>query len=287
MTTYQSKDVIENRRKIQRSRKLPLALHVLRDNGPFWTVLLVSYYVSSYFSPKFANWVFLACDRLRKSRDLPGINSKLANKMIWDNWDWSDQGEEWAVSVDWKRSVINKILAPNIRDCGVVLEIGPGAGRWTIELQKRTKKLIGIDISETSVRECRSRFVSVSNVDFRLGNGFDLEGVPDASIDAIWSFDVFVHINRPELLSYAREFARVLKPGGVDIIHHGSCGGSLGGWRSNVCQEDVSGALYLHELEIEQFSSWLDGGHNFSLGPYGDVITIFRLPSLATQKLKE
>ena len=51
-------------------------------------------------------------------------------------------------------------------------------------------------------------------MDFRLGNGSDLAGVASGSIDAVWSFDVFVHVNRAEFKAYAAEIARVLRQGG-------------------------------------------------------------------------
>jgi SAM-dependent methyltransferase len=266
--------------KIRPSKKLKLelALRMLRENGLLWTFFIGGYYFLSNVSRTLAERAFAASDAVRKRRALPGLNSTITNKFIWDNWDWSDQGEEWTVSTDWKRSVIRTILDPNIHAGGFVLEIGPGAGRWSVELQKRAAKLLGIDISETSVRECRRRFASCTNVEFRLGSGSDLEGVPDASIDAIWSFDVFVHINRSEFLCYAKEFARVLKPGGIGIIHHGSCGGSRGGWRSDICRDDVSEALSSHGAEIVD---QLDEGRDFHTG-YGDVITIFRVPLSAT-----
>ena len=59
------------------------------------------------------------------------------------------------------------------------------------------------------------------------------------STDAIWSFDVFVHINKPQFEAYTKEFARVLKPGGVGVVHHGAVGGASGGWRSDVTTADV------------------------------------------------
>jgi hypothetical protein len=80
-------------------------------------------------------------------------------------------------------------------------------------------------------------------------------------------------------LTYAKEFARVLKPDGVGIIQHGSCGGSMGGWRSDICRDDVSEALRSYGAEIvDQLLSWQDEGRDFPAGLYGDVVTIFRVP---------
>jgi len=279
MANERIKDLLENRVKIRPVKKLELAMRVMRENGLLWTFLVGAYYILSNVSETLAERAFVASDAVRKRRGLPGVNSTTTNRFIWDNWDWSDQGEEWTLSPDWKRSVVRTILDPNIHIGGFVLEIEPGAGRWSVELQKRAAKLLGIDISETSVQECRRRFASCANVEFRLGSGSDLEGVPDASIDAIWSFDVFVHINRTEFLSYAKEFTRVLKVGGVGIIQHGSCGGSKGGWRSDICRDDASEALRSYGAEIvDQLFSWQDEGRDFLAGLYGDVITIFRIP---------
>ena len=60
--------------------------------------------------------------------------------------------------------------------------------------------------------ECRNRFPSA---EFEVGNGKDIAMIPSGTVDAIWSFDVFVHINAAEFSSYVEEFRRVLKPGGL------------------------------------------------------------------------
>ena len=73
--------------------------------------------------------------------------------------------------------------------------------------------------------ECRKRFAAMSNAEFAVGSGCDLKMISSTSIDGIWSFDVFVHINSDEFRSYIREFQRVLRDGGVVVIHHGSVGG--------------------------------------------------------------
>ena len=53
------------------------------------------------------------------------------NKERWGGWDWSRHGEEWTVSAEWKQALIADVLFPTIPEGGTVLEIGPGAGRWT------------------------------------------------------------------------------------------------------------------------------------------------------------
>ena len=48
--------------------------------------------------------------------------------------------------------------------------------------------------------------------------GCGLGPVGDASADAVFSFDVFVHLPRRDTFNYLSEIRRVLRPGGKAII---------------------------------------------------------------------
>jgi SAM-dependent methyltransferase len=264
------KDIVENRQRMSLASKLRLAWISVRTNGPLWFICLGIYYVGS----SLAHFGFKHADLLRKKKNLPGMSSLSANKLIWENWNWSGNGEEWTLSPEWKTSVVKTFIDPYYTNCGALLEIGPGAGRWTEYLITKTNKLIGVDISQACVTACQNRFPSA---EFELGNGKDIAMIPRGSIDAIWSFDVFVHINGAEFLSYVREFRRVLKPGGLIIIHHGSVGGSNGGWRSNVTDAMVREFMTANGFDIEkQVHDWLDEGTEYPAGLYSDTITIAR-----------
>jgi SAM-dependent methyltransferase len=267
------KDIIENRKRIGLGAKTRLAAISVRENGlPYFVYLGIS-----YLGTNLANFGFRKSDELRKSRGLPGMNSRAANRFIWDNWDWSAAGDEWTPSPDWKQSVVKNFIDPYFDGRERVLEIGPGAGRWTEYLIGKCQELIGIDISETCVKTCRERFSAYPHAKFELGNGADLQSIETATIDGIWSFDVFVHINDTEFNSYVSECARVMKPGAVGVIHHGTMGGSSGGWRSNVTAEDVLRFMQAHGLTVvSQLKSWTDAGQEFEAGLYGDAITVFR-----------
>jgi hypothetical protein len=63
----------------------------------------------------------------------------------------------------------------------------------------------------------------------------------------------------------------------MGAIHHGSFGGSSGGWRSNVTIADVQEMMSKSSLEVvSQVQSWTDGNDEHLAGLYGDTITIFR-----------
>jgi ubiquinone/menaquinone biosynthesis C-methylase UbiE len=269
------RDLIENRTRVGFLSKLRLAVIMVRDNGLLWPSLMGLYYVASAI----AESSYARAASLRDKNNLSGLNSSFANKYIWENWNWSGRGEEWTISPEWKNSVVRIFMDKYFDNRSVILEIGPGAGRWTEYLLKKCDHMFAVDISETSIRECKRRFSSYPNATFEVGNGHDLSSISTGSVDGVWSFDVFVHINKPQFKSYVVELARVLKPGGVGLIQHGSMGGATGGWRSDIRNTDVNEFLQSNELIMEsQVQNWDDNGIKFEAGLYQDTITIFHKP---------
>lgn len=263
-------DIVENRKRISLRRKLRLATLALRENGLWWCILLFTYYASS----SLAHRAFSAMDGLRRKRNIPGMNSAALNKEIWESWDWSSGGDEWSESEQWKQSVIRRVLQGQIQNGSSILEIGPGAGRWTEPLLGLAREYIGIDISSSCIAHCRARFAGDSRAKFHVGSGSDLAAVADRSIDAIWSFDVFVHINSAEVDGYIRDFARVLRPGGVAIVHHGAVGGAGGGWRSNLTFASFEEIVRRHHLHVKSsFAQWADEDVVYQVKT-GDLITV-------------
>lgn len=269
------KDLVENRNRLSLGQKFSLGWKVLRENGILWTSLLGIYYTSSAIAER----SFAAMDARRKKLGLPGLNSASLNKKIWEAWDWNAEGEEWTPSPEWKESVIRHILRRHMPEGGTLVEIGPGGGRWTETLLEVGGRVVAVDISEECLRVCRERFSGQDHISFVLTPGNELPGIDDDGIDAIWSFDVFVHINRAEVEDYAKEFARVLKPGGTGVLHHGTTGGRSGGWRSNMTAEAMVEVLEGAGLEVvDQFTQWTDEGREFDAGLYEDAVTVFRKP---------
>jgi ubiquinone/menaquinone biosynthesis C-methylase UbiE len=270
------KDLVENRRRLSMGEKLHVLRVAVAQNGLGWTVLLGLYLGSS----RVADWAFRGMHRLRQEKGIPGINSPELNRAIWRAWNWDAGGEEWTVSPEWRESLVRCILDPEMPRDGHIVEIGPGAGRWTGPLIERSARYTGADISDTCVALCRERFGGSGKATFHVTSGCELSMVPDASADAVWSYDVFVHINEPEAAAYAREFARILRPGGRGVIQHGAVAGERGGWRSDVTTGSFTRLLREAGLKVErQFESWEDSGQRYPCGFYGDVITVFSRPS--------
>lgn len=195
---------------------------------------------------------------------------------VWSGWDWSTGGEEWNESEEWKASLIEHVLHPGVPTGGVVLEIGPGAGRWTDHLHERADRLVLVEATEEVLELTRRRYGDDPAVSFVRTAGSDMPGVPDGSVDAVWSFDVFVHLAPLDTAGYLAEVARVLRPGGVATIHH-SGGRNRHGWRAPMTARLFANLAAERGLETErQFDSW-EGGR-FDVRPFGDVITRLRAP---------
>ncbi len=104
----------------------------------------------------------------------------------------------------------------------VVLEVGPGGGKWSSRIAKRVKRLVVLDVSQEMLQRTRARLEAegVKNVEYVLGNGSDFQPVPDNFIDFFFSYDVFVHIAMEDTFHYTSEISRVLKPFASGACHY-------------------------------------------------------------------
>lgn len=210
-------------------------------------------------------------------------NSTENNQAIWGGYDWSHQGEEWSNTPEWKDSVIEHVLQPHIPLGSRALEIGPGAGRWTEHLIQRASHLTVVDLTSTCIDICKERFKEFQNIEYHVNDGRSLDFIADASIDRVWSWDVFVHIDSKDVREYVRHLARVIRPNGQALIHHSKLGASKAGWRSDMTDEKMREYCREFDLEvIRQFETWDEG--KYSIWPElsgeqsPDVVTIFRKP---------
>ena len=271
------------------------AIDYISERGLTWTVL---YAVRKALraTRRLADTALRSVDRrltkIEKRRLLTGSGTVSSashtvedNRRIWDAWDWSDQGERWSDDVRqfrglepevWKQMIVDELIDGRIPAGSTVLEIGPGAGRWTEYLQPRAGHLVLADISARCIELCRERFAAADNIEYHVIADDELAFVQDQSLDAIWAYDVFVHINPADTENYLRAFGRTLKPGGVAVIHHAGTYASeeeaATGFRSHVTAELFAGMAERHGLQVLE--------QNTALPHHpGDVISIVRSPA--------
>ena len=164
-------------------------------------------------------------------------------------------GDEWCddgtTERAWEMRLFAHSVEPWLSPTSQVLEIGPGGGKWTVRLAPRCGTLTVFDVADQMLARTRTRVneLGLGNVSFVLGNGKDLQPIPNASLDVVFSYDVFVHIALEDTVAYVQEIARVLKDGGIAIIHPAT--------------SDTRGAWD----RIESHNDWYRGGGH-TLGQY-------------------
>jgi ubiquinone/menaquinone biosynthesis C-methylase UbiE len=236
-------------------------------------------------------------------------NSIENNLQSWnDTYHWSQDGDEWQGQAryckmdyeKWKNSLASHLLFPYLGKNIDVLEIAPGHGRWSALMVDKLKTLTLVDLGKNNIEFCQHRFKDFNHINYIVNDGKTLPGVEDLSIDFVWSFDSFVHMDEEVINAYFSEISRVLKPGGEAVIHHAGRNhtfrglgfirhwGELGkqiykiismgtfkdddGWRSNVSRKLIRQLAAVNGLKvIRQLQFWEEG---VGVPRFNDCITI-------------
>ena len=94
-----------------------------------------------------------------------------------------------------------------------VLEYGCGLGSRAAGLQPVVRSFHAIDISEAAIRQMRAT-TDAPNVSFSVMDAMNLD-FADASFDLVYGSGIVHHLDTE---AYAREVARVLRPGGTALF---------------------------------------------------------------------
>lgn len=210
------------------------------------------------------------------------------NLKVWnDAYDWPKDGDEWSQQAEfcgipyekWKDQIRRTFIVPHVNPSSTALEIGPGHGRWSVMFPAKVTTLHLVDLSQTCIDYCKKRLAEHKNVQYHVNDGKSLPMIEKASIDFLWSFDSFVHIEEPEVRAYARELRRVMKPQSMGVIHHPGSPTpqqSQNGCRSLIDSRKFATILAENSLHvIRQTSEW-GTGCNMTLT--ADALTVFSRP---------
>lgn len=237
-----------------------------KENGFLWTSL--------YLFKRATHLSFFAnrLTALEKNKKYPGWNSVSQNRLTWNNWNWQQMGEEWTKSDGWKNKLADEIIGKLIPQNSSIIEIGPGGGRWTEYLQKKSTELHLVDISEKCLELCKDRFRDKTNVTYNLIKEAKFSFTTDKSIDTVFSYDVFVHIDKAQITEYFTEFVRVLKAGGKIILHYSKIGDKFGEYRSRFTSDDMNELI--QELNLKLIEEYDVETLDKSKGNFFEVIAI-------------
>jgi ubiquinone/menaquinone biosynthesis C-methylase UbiE len=226
---------------------------------------------------------------LTRKRERPADNVA-ANLKLWDQeHKWKLDGDEWAGQAElcgvpypvWKDSLVDNLIRPHVTPVAQVIEIAPGHGRWSEYIIPTSGFVTLVDLSPNCLQFCRKKFAHCDNVDYYLTTGSSLPKYCDQNIDFIWSYDSFVHMAPAIIHAYLRGFTRVLRAGGVAVIHHANIENLNShvqddhpGWRSAVNAEMIRDfATELGLAVSAQFIYW-DKSKTLGVPRFGDMITI-------------
>ncbi|CAN5622719.1 hypothetical protein BH10CHL1_BH10CHL1_41560 [soil metagenome] len=239
-----------------------------------------------------------------------------SNFKVWnDTYQWPQDGDEWDGQARacrqpyeaWKQAIVNSLILPYLYPAATIVEIGAGHGRWSEEIMHDCHTLILVDFSPNCIAYCQQRFAAQPHLRYLLNDGQSLPGIADASVDFVWSFDCFVHLEADILSAYLSEIKRVLKPGGRAVIHHagrrhwfrhlsflastGRLGQrcynwlSLGCWqrddgaRSQLSRQLVCKLVKQAGLTLETQKQYWGQANEFGVARYNDWITILQKPA--------
>lgn len=98
------------------------------------------------------------------------------------------------------------------------LDVGCGAGREAVFLAQQGLNMVGVDLSKEALRIAAERAMeSGAQVDWCHGNVLDLP-VDDLSVDFVNDRGCFQAIAEEQRDKFAKEIARILKPGGIMLL---------------------------------------------------------------------
>ena len=96
------------------------------------------------------------------------------------------------------------------------LDFGCGIGRLTWALGEQFQSVVGLDVAASMVRRARQLHATRERCAFAQHHGSDLRQYPDATFDCVLCLLVLQHLGSEHaIVTYLREFVRVLRPGGL------------------------------------------------------------------------
>jgi SAM-dependent methyltransferase len=145
-------------------------------------------------------------------------------------------GDEWSLADAEVERIVAEWIEPFVTPDSAVAEIGVGGGRVARLVAGEVARLECFDLSEGMLEHARRTLADHRNVGFHLVEGPKLPDELTRSLDFVYSFDVFVHLDLHTQWKYIQEIGRVLKPGGRAFLHTANLT-APGGWQRFAAQD--------------------------------------------------
>jgi len=159
---------------------------------------------------------------LEMLRDSPSRKSLPARLFRAVRNEWKSEGVyglEWGDPETWAplKFIRDRYVMPYVNPDHVAVEIGAGGGRWTRYLLD-FRLLYAVDYHEPLLQELRKKFRRYPQVRFIRNNGSDFPGIEPLSVDYLFSFGTFVHLDFAIIESYLHSIRPIMKPNGQAVI---------------------------------------------------------------------
>lgn len=105
-----------------------------------------------------------------------------------------------------------RLLRPWLNDQTRFCEIGAGDGAVARSIAPLVRSALALDVTNALAPE----ITVAGDFEFRVFDGFDL-GVPDGSLDLVYSNDVVEHLHVDDMLEQTAAVRRALSPGGAYV----------------------------------------------------------------------
>jgi len=117
------------------------------------------------------------------------------------------------------KKIRDRYVLPFVDSKKTAIEIGSGGGRWT-QFLLGFGKLYCVELNRSMLDYFIERFGSRPNVSFCLTSGTDLPGIPKNSVDYVFSFGTFVHLDVNLIGEYLKSIKYVLTEKSDVIIQY-------------------------------------------------------------------
>lgn len=129
-----------------------------------------------------------------------------------------NSGSEVVARATGQRTADMVATAVDLQATDSILELGCGAARIGRELIGSCAHWIGVDISPNMIRAAGNRLAGHENIRLEVLDRTSLSMVESDSVDKAYTVAVLCHMDKEDLFLYLREFARILKPGGLAYV---------------------------------------------------------------------
>lgn len=105
-------------------------------------------------------------------------------------------------------------------DLDNVIELAAGRGRHVKMYESRAGHIVLVDILQKNIDYCKERFRDSKKIDYYCNNGYNLSQLRYNEYTALFTYDAMVHFEMMDIFEYLKDIHRVLKKGGMALLHH-------------------------------------------------------------------